>query len=289
MAVLGILHPGQMGASVGAAAADAGHEILWASHGRSHQTRTRAEEAGLIAVGTLGDLCNRCGVIVSVCPPGFATDLAAEVAASGFDGIYVDANAVSPATAKNVSTIASAAGATVVDGGIVGPPAWSEGSTRLYLAGDGARQVVDLFAGSRLGVVMLDSPYGSASALKMAYAGWTKGSRALLLSMVAYAASAGVADALFEEWDTSQPGVRTMAEGAAGAIGQKAWRFVAEMDEIAASLGAANLPEGFHLAAADAYRRLSGFKDQVDPVTLSAAVEQLLDPTQPIDVDAGLK
>jgi 3-hydroxyisobutyrate dehydrogenase-like beta-hydroxyacid dehydrogenase len=275
MADIAIIHPGQMGSSVAAAARSVGNDVSWLAAGRSQATVDRAAAIDLRDAGTLERLCES-EMVVSVCPPAFAVAVATEVAGAGFGGLYVDANAVSPSTAAQVAAVVRAAGATPIDGGIVGPPAWSAGTTRLYLAGDGAEAVVEAFRGGLLDVIALDTDYGSASALKMAYAGWTKGSSALLMSIAAFAEAAGVSEALHNEWNISLPGVATRAENSARGTAPKAWRFVGEMHEIAASLREAGLPDGFHLAAADAYQRLASFKDPEHAPDLESVVEALL-------------
>src|SRR6187551_764664 len=126
---IGVLHPGAMGAAVGACLTGAGHEVLWASSGRSRETAERARRAGLHDVGDVGVLAARCELLLSICPPHAAIDAARS--AAGFGGVYVDANAVSPQTA---STIAGIAGPRYVDGGIIGPPPVRGGTTRLYLS-----------------------------------------------------------------------------------------------------------------------------------------------------------
>ena len=273
---IGFLHPGQMGSSIAAAAVAGGHEVSWASEGRSSATAERVARVGLVDVGTVASMADAADMIVSVCPPASAVDVAREVAASSFGGIYVDANAVSPATGNDVAAIVEAAGATAVDGGIVGPPAWQEGSTRLYVAGSSADVVAEAMRGGLLGVVALDGDFGAASALKMAYAGWTKGSSALLLTIAAYAKSAGVLDDLVAEWDMSQPGVANRAAASARGTAPKAWRFVGEMKEIAESLSAAGLPDGFHGGAGDTYEQMAGFKDMANAVELDEVLDALL-------------
>lgn len=280
MAVVGILHPGQMGVSVAASVKAAGNEVLWASDGRSPETRARAADAGLLDVGSISVLADRADIIISVAPPSSALDVAAATAATRFSGVFLDANAVSPATAHQVSDTMAFADAAALDGGIIGPPAWSEGTTRLYVAGSQANAVADALGGGPLDVIALDSPYGSASALKMAYAGWTKGSAALLLSIAAYASSAGVHEALVDEWNISQPGLATRTQGSAKGTGPKAWRFVGEMKEIAAAQAESGLPDGFHLAAADIYQRLAGFKDATPGPELNAVIESLNGPDE---------
>src|SRR5215813_9165973 len=119
---IGVLHPGEMGSGVGASARAAGARVLWASEGRGAATRKRAEADGLEDAGTLAHLVREAQVILSVCPPASAPDVATQVAAQRYSGIYVDGNAISPATTRKVGEIVAAAGATFVDGGIVGPP-----------------------------------------------------------------------------------------------------------------------------------------------------------------------
>jgi 3-hydroxyisobutyrate dehydrogenase-like beta-hydroxyacid dehydrogenase len=182
-------------------------------------------------------------------------DAALDVAGGvgGFGGLYVDANAVSPATAAQVAETV----ARCVDGGVVGPPPRSAGTTRLFLSGADAGVVAELFAGTAVEARVLDSggPY-AASALKMAYAAWTKGSAALLLAARSAAASLGVEDELVAEWARSQPGLPDRWEAAQRAAETKGWRWTAEMDEIARTFAAAGLPEGFHRAAAEMYARV---------------------------------
>jgi len=262
---IGVLHPGEMGSVVAACAREAGARVVWSSAGRRSATRERAAGAGLEDVGSLRDLVAASDVIVSVCPPESALDLARDVAAAGFARMYVDGNAVSPATAREIAGVIEAAGATFIDGGIIGPPPRKRGTTRLYVSGAGAAQTKALFGDSALEVIVLDAPAGAASAVKMAYASWTKGTSALILSVRALAAIEGVEEALLAEWRTSQPQLLKRAEDAASGSAPKAWRFVGEMNEIAATFAAAGLPDGFHVAAAEIWRRLSSYKDAQKP------------------------
>jgi len=271
---VGVLHPGEMGSVVAARAKEAGNRVLWTSAGRRDETRRRAEAAGLEDAGSLGDLAAKSDVILAVCPPEAALDLARDVAATGFDKIYVDGNAVSPGTTRKIAEVIEGAGATFVDGGIIGPPPRKAGTTRLYVSGPGAAQVKALFGDTALSVIVLDAPVGAASAVKMAYASWTKGTSALILSVRALAAIEGVEEALLGEWRTSQPQLIKRSEDAASGSAPKAWRFVGEMNEIAATFAAAGLPDGFHLAAAEVWDRLSSYKDAPKP-TVADVVEVL--------------
>jgi 3-hydroxyisobutyrate dehydrogenase-like beta-hydroxyacid dehydrogenase len=262
---IGLLHPGEMGSMVGMAARANGARVLWSARGRGASTHARARAAGLEDAGSLAALVTASDVILAVCPPHAAVDVAREVADLGFRGIFVDANAVSPATARELGAVIEKAGAIFVDGGIIGPPPQARGSTRLYLSGESAAGVAALFEGSALEARVVEGGPGAASALKMAYAGWTKGSAALLLAVRALAAAEGVDAALLREWSLSQPDLPARSEGAAKGNARKAWRFVGEMEEIAATFASAGLPDGFHQASAEIYRRLEAYKDTTPP------------------------
>ena len=199
MTVVGVLHPGEMGAVVAGALRERGETVLWASAGRSAATAERAEAAGLEDAGDIAEVCRRCEILLSICPPHAAVEVAR--AASGFAGIYVDANAIAPGTARAIAKLQP----RLVDGGIVGPPPSRPGTTRLYLSGGEAAEVAALFAGTNLEARVLSGEPGAASALKAAYAGWTKGSAALLLTMRELGRAEGVEDALLEEWRLSIP------------------------------------------------------------------------------------
>src|SRR5690348_12890343 len=189
-----VLHPGEMGAAIGAALVATGAEVVWLPRERSAATRRRADEAGLTPADEAGD----CDIVLSVCPPGHALDVAESLA--GFRGVYVDANAVSPTTAAEVAQLVEGNGAAYVDGGIIGPPPREQGTTRLYLSGDRASEVAALFLDARIDPVVIDGDRFAASATKMAYAAWTKISAALLLAAHATATRLEVDDVLEAEW-----------------------------------------------------------------------------------------
>ena len=239
---IGLLHPGEMGAAVGAVLRQQGHRVVWASEGRSEATRARAEEAGLEDVGSPAKVADA-EVVFSICPPHAALEVAGS---ASFAGVYVDANAVSPATAAKVADAVE----QFVDGGIVGSPPRDAGTTRLYLSGERAEEVAALFAGSVLDARVVSN----ASGMKMAYAAWTKGTAAMLLAIRELARREGVEEALLAEWDLSQPELRERHARALRSAEAKGWRWVAEMEEIAATFEADGLPGGFHRAAAEIYR-----------------------------------
>jgi 3-hydroxyisobutyrate dehydrogenase-like beta-hydroxyacid dehydrogenase len=251
--VIGLLHPGEMGAAVGGCLTGAGHQVLWASEGRAADTATRAREAGLSDVCTARRVAAEADVILSVCPPHAALDVAWAV--HGFTGLYVDANAIAPGTAREVAQLIRDSGGRYVDGGIIGGPPVTAGAARLYLSGADAPQIQDLFAGTFLDARIVAGPETAASAVKMAYAAWTKGSSALLLAARALARAEGVDDTLQAEWELSQPQLSGQVTRAAKAAVTKGWRWVGEMEEIAAAMAGAGVPDGFHQAAAEVYRR----------------------------------
>jgi len=273
---IALLHPGNMGATIGAAAVASGARVVWASAGRSGATRKRAEQAGLADVGNLAAALGRSEVVLSVCPPHAALSVAHEVAEMTFPGIYVDANAVSRATAEEIGRIVSEAGASFVDGGIIGSPVKKAGTTRLYLSGVGAERIAELFTGTMLDARAIGDRPGAASALKLAYAAWTKCSDILAIAIRAYADHEGIDAALLDEWAISQPVLEKKCDRAASVAVPKAWRYVGEMKEIAEAFKSAGLPGGFHDAAAEVCERLASFKDQTDPPPSMAAVLQVL-------------
>lgn len=273
---IALLHPGNMGVTIGAAAASSGARIVWASAGRSAATQKRAKQAGLVDAETLAAALSQSDAVLSVCPPHAAVDLARVVAATNFTGVYVDANAVSRTTAEEIGRIVTEAGASFVDGGIIGSPVKQAGTTRLYLSGMHAENVAALFRGSMLDARPIGLEPGAASALKIAYAAWTKCTDALVLAIRAYAACEGVEKALLDEWSVSQPTLGKKCDRAAAVAVPKAWRYVGEMNEIAEAFAAAGLPNGFHNAAAQVCDRLAGFKDQTDPAPTVAAIIDVL-------------
>jgi hypothetical protein len=235
--IVGLLHPGEMGAAVGRVLQANGHEVLWASEGRSDATRERAQT--FHDIETVAALAAQAELILSICPPHAALDVARAV--EGFDGVYVDANAISPMRAQEVASLHP----HFVDGGIVGGPPDEPGTT-LYLSGPGAASVAVLFVGSKLEPRVV----ANASALKMAYAAWSKGSAAMLLAIHDVALHFGVE----EEWRLAAPELAERVPRAEHAAATKGWRWSGEMEEIADTFAAAGQPDGFHRAAARVYR-----------------------------------
>ena len=267
-----VLHPGEMGSSLGACLRSNQHHVGWVSHKRSAATRQRAEAEDFHEYQSLESALSNTDVVLSICPPEFAEATAESVVAQHFQGIYVDANATSPMTAGRIAILV---GENYVDGSIIGPPARRAGATRMYLSGNKASNIRELFDGTFAQPTDLGPAVTAASALKMCYAAYTKGTSALLLNIRALAEANAVTDALLAEWSISQPDLQTRSERTGPSVSRKAWRFAAEMREIASTFAANQLPKGFHEGAAQVYDRLAAFKDE-PPAPTSDLVASLL-------------
>ena len=270
---IGFLHPGEMGVSLAATAQNTGHMVYWVSEARSPKTYERAAKNSLNETRNLKQLCERCGVIISVCPPHAAMDVAQQVLNYSWKGIYADVNAIAPQHVQEIGQLMQDAGVAFVDGGIIGGPAWEPDSTWLYLSGKAAEQIAACFEGGPLETEVIGEEIGKASALKMCYAANIKGTTALLSAIVAAADKLGVREELQKQWsrDDSEFVDSTLARIRRSTA--KAWRFVGEMEEIALTFEAAELPSGFHMAAADIYQRIAKFKG-ADPIP---SLEHVLD------------
>ena len=272
MTVIGLISPGQMGASIGAAASHSATRVIWAGDGRSKASHTRASDAGLENGGTIDTLVKDSDIILSVCPPHYAEDVARQVKQRAFSGLFVDCNAIAPEKSRQIAERFGYQ--NFVDGGIVGGPAWtSESGTRLYLSGDRSKEIAALFNNSPLETTIIPGEIGAASAMKMVFAAYTKGTTALLAAILGVAEKEGVRNVLESQWGqtfTEQTHHRVVANSA------KAWRFEGEMQEIAATFENAGLPGGFHAAAAVVFERLAQFKDEpaADLVELLKALNQ---------------
>jgi 3-hydroxyisobutyrate dehydrogenase-like beta-hydroxyacid dehydrogenase len=251
---IGIVHPGQMGIVVAVSAQNSGNEVLWASEARSNATRERASRAGLRDAGTLTKLCELCPVIVSVCPPEFAEEIAEQVARRSYQGTFVDANAIAPDRTQRLARRLEEQGARFVDGGIIGPPATARHRTWLYLAGEHAANIAPYFSSGPIETEVLEGGVGRASALKMCFAAYSKGSIALAYAVLAAAERLDVLEDLKRQWNRSGPSLPELEREISRAA-PKAWRFVSEMHEIAATFESTGLPPEFHQAAAEIFRR----------------------------------
>ncbi|KAB1983413.1 DUF1932 domain-containing protein [Streptomyces triticiradicis] len=262
MTTLGILHPGSMGATVAAQARRSGTKVLWCPAGRSASSKERAERYGLTPVHALSELVEQADIILSLCPPAAAQDVARKVAACSYAGIYVDGNAVSPATMANISAIVQRSGATTVDGSVIGSPPSDSKSPRLYLSGpaDALRPVAQLFEGSAVQAHLLSGGIGQASALKLSYSSYQKASRALAAVAYALASDHGVEAELLDivEGRTTS----YLAETAYfPKVAARSWRWGPEMKETAHALEEVGLPSDLADAAAAVMERWAALKD----------------------------
>ncbi|MCY3759733.1 MAG: DUF1932 domain-containing protein [Gemmatimonadetes bacterium] len=269
---VGISSPGEMGHAVAKVLVDRGLPVIACLEGRSERSRERAASAGIEAVPTLADVARRAGIFLSILPPAHAREMARQVAATGETITYVDCNAVSPATAAAIGATAEAAGLTFIDAGIVGPPPLKEGTTRFYASGERVEEFEEL---SRYGldVRVVGGEIGQASGLKMCYASQTKGRYAIFIESLVAAQRLGCYDLLVEELKMSQAATLADTEKSVPNIPSKAGRWIAEMEEIAATFAEAGMTDRLFHGVADMYRAIDG----ADPDALSGVeLEQLI-------------
>ena len=255
---IAVLHPGAMGSRVAGELVGAGREVRWLATGRSAGTEQRATHEGLVPAASPEELVGGVDLVVSVCPPQGALDVARLVARAGFTGTYVDANPVSPGLLGDIADVVTTAGATFVDAGIVGPPPSAGRRTSLYLSGppDRVAAIAELCSATAMTPIDLGPRVGAASAAKQAFALYNKGRLALALLAGELAAAHGVGDLLTAE--AARPGADALADldGLRGGAAETAWRWGPEFDEIAATLAAAGLDPSAASSVAAVYRRL---------------------------------
>jgi 3-hydroxyisobutyrate dehydrogenase-like beta-hydroxyacid dehydrogenase len=252
----GIVSAGAMGSAVGGALRAGGAEVVTTLAGRSERTARLAREAGLETLPDLDAVVSACGVVLSIAPPDQAETIAADLAAAadrtGTTPLVADLNAVSPATARRLEAVLAGAGLDLVDGSISGPPPTNPGTTRIYLSGPRAAEIEALpFAG--VDPIRVGDEVGTASAVKMCTASVYKGSVALLAHALLTARANGVLAYVLD--DLGEP-----ADGAALRVARsatKAYRYVGEMREIAATQAAAGLTPALFEAMAEVYEALS--------------------------------
>lgn len=260
---IALIGAGAMGAATGKRLALAGARVLTDLEGRSAATQARAEAAGMIAA-PLSDLA-AADLVLSIVPPDQALTaaqrLAPALAASKTKPAYVDFNAVSPATARAVAAIVAPTGAVAVDGGIIGgPPAPSGRSPAYYVSGDPDRRT-DALEALSLRLKRIEGGIGAASALKMSYAGITKGMTGLGAAMMLAATYNGAADSLREEMSESQAEVLKRYGASIPDMYPKAYRFVGEMNEIADYLGPDDPAAALYRAMGQVFQRFADDQD----------------------------
>lgn len=271
---IGLLHPGSMGSAFGAQLRTRGHIVLWCPDGRSDATRSRAEQAGL-EPEALPELVSRSDVLISLCPPAAAEETAAQVAELGKGGagtIYVEANAVSPSRVQRIADRLVLM--PVIDAAVVGSPPVGGKCPTLYLSGPSkqADRIAELFVGTDVRPHVLGDSIGKASALKLTYSSYQKVSR--VLAAVAYGAAEtyGVADELLEiaAKRTRSYLVETDYIPKTAA---RAWRWGPELEDAAALLADAGLPDSLMHAAAATLTRWDDNRDE--RLDIAGALEAL--------------
>lgn len=257
---IGLLSPGDMGQAVGQRLAENGHRVLVALEGRSARTRELATAGGFDDVGTLDALVTRVDVVLSIIDPGQATAVAdALLAAMGRTGrfpLFADCNALAPATKVAMAEKVHAAGGHFVDGGIIGPPPRGAGKIRLYVSGPEASRLAVLTI-PEISVRIVSDRIGDAAAVKMCYGGVTKGLVALAAELLVAAERLGIASQLADELKTSQPVVTDWMLATLPPMPPKAYRWVPETLEIAATFEAAGLSPRMMQGAADVYQAIA--------------------------------
>lgn len=271
MTVVGLLHPGAMGAAVGSQLVSLGHTVLWCTAGRSAASAGRAASAGLRGVDTVGELLAESSVVLAICPPAAAEDVANLVAGNGFRGVYVDANAISPHRMIRIAELF----ADVVDGSIIGPPPRPDRSARVYLSGPDelVSLVHGLFVGGAAEPVRLSPRIGDASALKMAFGSYNKASHALAAVSQALASEYGVTAELLAEAGRETESALARPHRMPG-VAARAWRWAPEMLEAAESFAAVGLPAELATGAAAVLGRWEADKDDAD-LDVAAALRHL--------------
>ena len=253
--LIAVIAPGEMGAAIGQRLHERGARVITSLAGRSAASGKRAERAGLVAVANDDEIV-AADIVLSVVPPkdaaGLAERLKPAIARAAAKPIYVDCNAVAPQTADEIGAILAGSGAHYVDGGVIGaPPTPTSAGARLYVSGERAKDVTRLTSYG-LDTRLLDGPIGAASALKMSYAGVTKGFTAISALMMLGATRAGCAAELHKELAESQAPLLAWLGRQMPKMPPKAYRWVAEMEEIGTFLDGI---AGGH-AAYDAIARL---------------------------------
>ncbi|MER8188215.1 DUF1932 domain-containing protein [Kitasatospora sp. NPDC094015] len=259
---LGVLHPGSMGAAVAACAVSAGSRVLWCLAGRSAATANRAEQAGLEPVAELPELLERADVVLSLCPPAAAENVAREVAGHGFAGVYVEGNAIGPNRVRRIAALVGRTARAVVDGAVIGSPPVGGKHAKLFLSGPPAATalVTDLFADTAVSTPVLGEEVGQASALKVSYTAYQKASRVLAALSYGLAQHHGVEQALLDVAGKRQ-GSYLVETDYIAKTAARAWRWAPEMEEAADTLRAADLPDEVLRAVADTLQRWTVAKD----------------------------
>ena len=259
LGTIAILSPGSMGSAVGQVLRESGYDVVTNLDGRSERTRALAEEAGFRAVSGIDSIVEEADLVMSILVPSEAISVAREAAAAmkrtGASPAYADCNAVSPDTARELGGIIEAAGGRFIDAGIIGGPPGSGSPPRFYASGP-HEAVIGELDGKGIIVPLLGGDVGRASAIKMCYASLTKGVSALQTAALVAAHRLGLSSELEEEMSSSQANVLAQMQSVIGLPG-KAFRWVGEMEEIAATFESVGVTGNFHHGAAEIFRMVA--------------------------------
>ncbi|MGI9354845.1 MAG: DUF1932 domain-containing protein [Rhizobiaceae bacterium] len=257
---IAVLMPGDMGHAVGRALRKHGHEVITCLKGRGEHTHKLAELAGLKYVASLRAIVEQTDLILSILPPAAAIEqakaVAREMRATGCKPIYVDCNAISPHTANRVAEIIEEADALFIDAGIIGLAPGKGAGPRFYVSGPNTGPMMSL-DGKGFSVIAMGERVGEASALKMVYAGLTKGTWTLHTAVLLAAQKLGVMDTLLEEFEGSQTAALAAMRARVPFLPADSSRWIGEMEEIAASFSEAGVTSGFHEGAAEIFHLLA--------------------------------
>jgi L-threonate 2-dehydrogenase len=266
--VIAIMSQGSMGSGVAKRLHESGAEVRTLLSGRSPASAERARAAGMKPAASEREMLDGADFFLSILPPGeaenLARQLAPELSALPKKPVYVDCNAVSPQTAGRVAAIVERTGAKFVDGGIIGGPPRAGYSPAIYASGPAVGESAVL---RDWGIDWrpIDGPVGAASGLKMSYAGITKGITALGSAMMLGAARFGCAEALVAELSQSQPQIFNYLSASIPRMYDKAYRWVAEMEEISDFHGSYRPAADIYAAIARHYEALAAAEAEASP------------------------
>ena len=269
MAVIGVIAQGMMGAGVGRRLHESGAEVRTLLTGRSPASAERAKAAGMVATANERELLSGTDFFLSILPPGEAEPLARRLAptltALDRKPVYIDCNAVSPQTAISIGEAIAPTGAHFVDAGIIGgPPRQGYKGPSIYASGEHVREALPLRDWG-IDLRAIDGPVGAASAVKMSYAGITKGTTAIAAAMLLGAARFGCAEALIAELSDSQPQMLARMRSNIPGMYDKAYRWVAEMEEISEFLEENPPSHDMYAAIARLYDYLAAAHAETQP------------------------
>ena len=257
---IAILSPGDMGHAVGRALGEHGHDVITCLSGRSERTRTLAQQGNIRDVPSMQDLVREADLVMSILVPAEAVNVARAVSDAirdaEADTYFADCNATSPQTAETMDAIVTRAGGRFIDGSIIGGPPGRGAPPRLYVSGPDAHVMSEL-DGKGIVVRPIGDAIGRASGIKMCYAAMTKGTSALHVALLTAAEALGLSEELAAELSSSQPQAYQRMETQLPSLPANAFRWIGEMEEIAATFDHVGVTPGFHQGAAEVFRLLS--------------------------------